>query len=171
MASLMEELIQVLDQECEEYEALLKVALEKTGVIVSNDLKRLQEITAEEQRICDVLVNLDKKRDTCMNNIASVLNKRAATLKVSGIIELMEGQPEYQKPLAKLHAKLMDTVVRLQQITLHNQDLLQDAIEMTEFDINLIQSMNQAPETANYDRGNYSGDMLGASMSRFDTKQ
>ncbi len=171
MASLMEELIDVLEKEYQQYDALLKVALEKTGVIISNDLARLQEITNEEQQVLDVLVNLDKKRDACMNDIAMVLNKKANRLTITNIVEMMAGQPEYQRPLAKLHDQLLDTTVNLRRVTAHNQSLLQDAIEMTEFDINLIQSLNQAPETANYGRGNYSGDTLGASVSKFDTKQ
>ncbi len=171
MASLMEELIDVLDKECQQYDALLKVALEKTSVIISNDLERLQSITNQEQGILDILVNLDKKRDACMNDIAAVLNKKANRLTITNIVELMAGQPEYQKPLAKLHDKLLDLALQLRRITTHNQDLLKDAIEMTEFDINLIQSMNQAPETANYAKGSYSGDTLGAAVSKFDTKQ
>lgn len=171
MASLMEELIDILKDEQEQYEALLKISLEKTGVIVSNNLTRLQEISIQEQDVLDVLVNLDKKRDTCMENIASVLNKRAKHLTVSHIIELMAGQPEYQQPLAKLHSELTDTMKQLRQVSSHNQDLLQDAIEMTEFEINLVQTLNQAPETANYGRGAYSGSTLGASVSAFDAKQ
>ncbi len=171
MASLVEELIEVLEEEQQHYDALLQVSLAKTGAIISNNLEKLNETSAKEQDILDILVNIDKKREACMNNIASVMNKRPGHMTVSHIIELMEGQPEYQKPLAKLHGALKSTVERLKQVSLHNQDLLQDAIEMTEFDINLIQSLNQAPETANYDKGDYSGDTLGVSTSHFDTKQ
>lgn len=171
MASLMEELIDILGEEQKQYDALLQVSLDKTGVIVSNDLTRLQEIAVQEQDILDVLVNLDKTRDNCMNNIASVMNKRAKHLTISHIVEMMEGQPEYQQPLAKLHTELTRTVERVRQVSLHNQDLLQDAIEITEFEINLMQSLNQAPETANYDKGAYSGATLGAAVSAFDTKQ
>ena len=171
MASLMEELIEVLGEEQAQYAALLEVSLEKTSVIISNDLTRLNELSLKEQDILDVVVNLDKKREECMTNIAAVLNKKPDHMTVTRIIELMEGQPEYQRPLAKLHSEMAQTIDRLRQVCVHNQDLLQDAIEMTEFDINLIQRMNQAPETANYGRGSYSGDTLGASVSRFDAKQ
>ncbi|MDE5965633.1 MAG: flagellar protein FlgN [Lachnospiraceae bacterium] len=171
MASLMEELIDVLGEEQQQYDALLQVSMNKTGAIISNDLNKLQEISAKEQDILDVLVNVDKKRETCMQNIASVMNKKPGHMTVSRIVELMEGQPEYQKPLAKLHNTLKQTIEQLKQISLHNQDLLQDAVEMTEFDINLLQSLDQAPETANYGKGDYSGETLGVSTSRFDTKQ
>ena len=171
MASLMEELINVLQQEQEQYSELLTVSLEKTAVIVSNNLTRLQEIAVQEQDILDILVNLDRKRDTCMQSIASVMNRKPKHLTVTQIIDMMEGQPEYQNVLAKLHGQLKSTVEQLRQVSTHNQDLLSEAIEMTEFEINLVQSLNQAPETANYGKGTYSGATLGTSVSSFDAKQ
>ena len=51
MASLMENLIQVLEQESEEYEGLLSLSQKKTPIIVSSDLEKLQKITDDEQVI------------------------------------------------------------------------------------------------------------------------
>jgi hypothetical protein len=41
---------------------------------------------------------------------------------------------------------------------------------MTEFNINILQTAGQAPETANYDKKSYSGDLLGVATSQFDSK-
>ena len=49
MASLMENLVQALDEECTMYEKLLGLSSRKTAIIVSGDLKALAEITDEEQ--------------------------------------------------------------------------------------------------------------------------
>lgn len=171
MASLMDELIGVLGEEKEHYEKLYKLGLEKNGVIVSNDLKRMQELTGEEQLLVDHLLNLNNKRDQLMSEVAEVMGKNPKHITVSKIVEMMSGQPEYERQLATLHDSLLTTVKKLREITTHNQDMLKDAIEMTEFEINLAQSLNQAPETANYDRGVLSGGTLGASYSKFDTKQ
>ena len=54
MASLMENLIQVLEQESEEYEGLLSLSQKKTPIIVSSDLEKLQKITDDEQVIVSV---------------------------------------------------------------------------------------------------------------------
>ena len=48
MASLMEVLIDVLEQENQEYEKLLSLSMRKTSVIVSEDLTELTRITDEE---------------------------------------------------------------------------------------------------------------------------
>ena len=51
-----------------------------------------------------------------------------------------------------------------------NQALLNQAMEMVEFDLTLLRSMRQAPETANYDKNAYNtGELLGG--SGFDAKQ
>ena len=46
MASLMEDLIDVLEQEQKEYEVLLDLSMKKTPVIVSADLEQLQKISS-----------------------------------------------------------------------------------------------------------------------------
>ena len=48
MASLMENLIDVLDRESTEYEALLQLSQRKTPIIAGGDLAELQKITDEE---------------------------------------------------------------------------------------------------------------------------
>ena len=51
MASLMENLIDVLDRESTEYEALLQLSQRKTPIIAGGDLAELQKITDEEQEL------------------------------------------------------------------------------------------------------------------------
>ena len=171
MASLIENLITTLEEECALYEKLTAVSLEKTPVIVANDLPRLSEINGREQALVDQITSVAHKRDQELTDIATVLSKDAKTITVSDIIELMKKQPEFQHPLIAIRDKLKKQVEQLQQVSVHNQELLKAAIEMTEYAINLMQSMNQAPETANYSGANYSGATLGTGYSAFDTKQ
>ncbi len=171
MASLIENLIETLEEECLLYEKLTEVSLAKTPVIVANDLEKLTEANAKEQAVVDQITNVSHKRDQMLTEIATVLGKDAKTITVSQIIKLMEKQPEFQHPLIAIRDRLLKQVERLNQISLHNQELLKESIEMTEYSINLIQSFNQAPETANYSGAGYSGATLGMSQSAFDTKQ
>ena len=75
MASLMENLIDVLERENTEYANLLALSLRKTPVIVSEDLKELAKITDEEQIIVSRINHLDTERNETINDIANVLNK------------------------------------------------------------------------------------------------
>ena len=63
MASLMEVLIDVLEQENQEYEKLLSLSMRKTSVIVSEDLTELTRITDEEQIIVGRINRLDHQRN------------------------------------------------------------------------------------------------------------
>ncbi len=171
MASLIENLISVLEEESNLYELLTEESLNKTPVIVANDLKRLAEANAREQKIVDDITAVSHKRDKALTEIATVLGKDANTITVSEVIHAMEKQPEFQHPLIVVKDKMVKQVEELRRINLHNQELLKEALEMTEYSINLVQSLNQVPETANYSGASYSGATLGSARSSFDTKQ
>ena len=51
MASLIDDLTAVLQQEMEVYQTLIPISEQKTEVLIRGDLKRLQEITDQEQEL------------------------------------------------------------------------------------------------------------------------
>lgn len=51
MASLMEDLIDVLNKEEEQYQGLIELGKKKREVVIRADIKTLDEITATEQRL------------------------------------------------------------------------------------------------------------------------
>lgn len=172
MASLMENLISILDEEGSRYEELLELSMKKTPTIVAGNLEELQKITDEEQVVVSKISRLEAKRTETTQDIANVLNRDVKTLKLSNIIEMLSGRPQEQKLLAAAHDKLQSAVHRMQQINDQNKELIAHALEMVEFDMTLIQAMKTAPETANYDRGAHSaGDVMGLDRNGFDAKQ
>jgi flagellar biosynthesis/type III secretory pathway chaperone len=89
---------------------------------------------------------------------------------VSQIIDLLDRQPEEQKMLTEAKEALVESANRMQFMNQQNQVLLQQAMEMVDFDLTLFRSLRQAPETANYNRSAYStGDFLPS--GGFDAKQ
>lgn len=172
MASLMENLIQVLSQESTEYEGLLALSRRKTQIIASANLEELQKITDDEQEVVGRLNRLEKKRVEVTADIANVLNRDVESLKLSKLIELMSARPEEQAKLADAQQRLKRTVGALRQINEQNKELLESAVEMVEFEMNLLQAAKGAPETANYTRNAYnSGAQMGVTSGSFDAKQ
>lgn len=172
MASLMENLIDVLDQESEEYEALLGLCRKKTPVIVSGNLEELTRITDEEQTIAGRVNKLDHKRQEIYADIANVINKDVKTLKLTDLIAMLEKRPSEQQKLAQTYDRLRAVVQEVKRVNEQNRILLQNALEMIEFDMNMLQSRNAAPEGANYNRGAYNtGEQLGVNFGGFDAKQ
>jgi flagellar biosynthesis/type III secretory pathway chaperone len=175
MASLIENLITELNEEYAVYQELLKVSMEKTPAIIANDLNRLTEVTDREQLLVDTVTGMESARKHTMNNIASVLNKKSSDLKVRDIIEFLDGQPQFQEPLAEINEKLSKLAKQLREVNLHNQSLITEALSMIEYNINLLQNINRAPETAEYSREMFRG--KGAAYGqespagKFDAKQ
>lgn len=152
MASLIENLISGLNEEYAVYEKLLSVSMEKTPAIVANDLERLKSITDKEQLLVDTVTGLEVTRRQTMDNIASVLNKKRGELTILNIVEFLEGQPEYHDPLLEIDEKLSKLARKLKTVNEHNQNLIQESLSMIEYNINLLQNLNRAPETAEYSR-------------------
>lgn len=172
MASLMEVLIDVLEQENQEYEKLLSLSMRKTSVIVSEDLAELTKITDEEQVIVSRINRLDNQRNEAVNDIANVLNKDVEKLKIVDLIKMLAARPEEQEKLAVVFDKLRENVRGVKRVNEQNRELIQDALELIQFNMNVLQAMNKAPESANYNRGAYStGDVIGTSRMTFDAKQ
>ena len=61
MASLIENLIDVLGKEDIEYKSLLDIAKEKTDAIIRNDIDELQIIVGREQQIIEKLDALESE--------------------------------------------------------------------------------------------------------------
>ncbi|MDY5870147.1 MAG: flagellar protein FlgN [Suilimivivens sp.] len=172
MASLMENLIEVLDLESTEYENLLGLSMKKTPVIVAGAMEELAKITDEEQNVVSKISRLEQRREEVFADIANVINKDVKTLKLSDLIEMLASRPEEQQKLARVHDKLSSAVHEVKRVNEQNRILIENALEMVEFDMNMLQAMKNAPETANYNKGAYNtGTHMGVDGSGFDARQ
>ncbi len=170
MASLIDTLIDTLFKENEEYETLLELSIEKTGVIVKADNEGLNAIVMKEQKIIDRINALEKQRIEVTKDIGVVLGKSPAELTLPRLIELLAKQTRECDLLKQVRDKLSDTMSRMVRVNESNKALLNESMEMLQFEMNLLQSMKQAPATANYSGNTYADNSYGAATS-FDTKQ
>ena len=107
-----------------------------------------------------------------MKEIAAVINRDVTTIRLPDIIRILERRPAAQKQLAEVYDKLKQTVHHVERINNQNRELIANALEMVEFDLNLLQAARKAPETANYNRGAYStGTTFDMGEGSFDAKQ
>lgn len=172
MASLIDTLAEILNKEDEEYQKLLDLSKGKTEVIVKADLDALSFITDKEQEIVSRINALENRREKTMTEIAKILNTDVRGLKLETLISLLGKKPREQKELSLVHDKLHVTLYEMKLVNERNEELLKSAMEMVDFNMNLIQAMRKAPESANYNRGAYNtGDQIGTVMGSFDAKQ
>ena len=170
MASLMDNLVEILEKENGEYEKLVELARQKKKALVKSDIAELERVTEQEQEVSGALRNLEIRRDAVLKDMSDVLGKQFEEMTITRLIGYLEQQPKEQERLSKVRAKILTTGNCLQEWNRRNEELLNHALEMVEFDLTLFKSMRQAPETANYDKNAYNtGDLLGS--SGFDAKQ
>lgn len=172
MASLLDNLIDVLDKENMEYEKLIVLAEDKTPTIVKGDVEGLSKITEDEQEIVGRIQGIEKQRIKVLADVANVVNRDVETLKLIDLIQMLEKMPDQQKKLRDIHERLKKTTEKLREINDKNQLLLADKLDMVEFNLNMIRAMKSAPQTANYSRDAYTnGEVLGIFHGGFDAKQ
>lgn len=168
----MEDLMDILDKENTEYEKLLGLSTQKTPVIVAGNLEELQKITDEEQDVISRIAHYEQLRQENVKDIANVINRDVNTLKLVDLIQMLESRPAERNKLAAIYDKLSDTMRKMVRVNDQNRELIRNALEMVEFDMNLLQGLHKAPETANYNKGAYSaGSSVGADIGRFDARQ
>lgn len=87
------------------------------------------------------------------------------------LIQLLENQPKEQKTLSILHDNLDNIVRQLMEINSRNKSLIEQSLEMIEFNMNYIQSMRLYQGNNNYtkDAEQYDTKISGAGI--FDAKQ
>lgn len=170
MASLVEELINVLTEEEKVYRTLAEYGEKKRQIIIDADIPELEKLTDMEQQASDSLLTMSNKQISLLKDIANVLGKTDEKMTVTKLIGYLGTQPDIQAKLSAARDNLLDVAADMKKINDLNSQLLAQAMELTEFDITLFKSMRQAPETANYNKNAYStGDILGS--SGFDAKQ
>ena len=169
LASLIEELIDTLQEEEKIYKNLIPIEEKKTEIIIENDLQGLSEITKEEQEVIEETIHLEKKREKIIKNIGTVLNKEAKDLSVGVIIDLLEGQKE-QKKLSEVYDKLRNTIELLMNINNRNKELINQSLDIIEFNMNFYQSLKGNP-TNNYNKGVKGYKEEGSQAGMFDAKQ
>ena len=170
MASLMEEMISTLSQEKDLYLALLPIAEEKTKAIVANDLEELQRITDKEQMTVDRVTALERKRAEVINNMGIVLGRKPEDLTLDELIKVAEKQPKVQEELRELKDVLGKSVRRLADLNERNRVLIQQSLEMIEFNMNLLQSTRMV-QGNNYTKNAGESELGVTQTGMFDAKQ
>lgn len=171
MASLIEELIDTLDREDQLYADLIPIQEEKIRAIVANDLDALRRLSNDEQQLVDEVGSLEKKRVRVINDVATVLGKVSGTMNLEQIIQTLKGQPKEQKQLQELHDRLRRTVARLQELNIQNKKLLNEALKMVEYNMNVIRSTRMSSGSSNYSSSAAQVDMPDFGAGTFDAKQ
>ncbi|NLJ95901.1 MAG: flagellar protein FlgN [Clostridiales bacterium] len=171
MASLINELIDILYEEDRIYNELIPIARNKTHIIVENDITSLQDITSKEQEAIDKITSLENKRARVMDDIKTVLGKKGTDLNLSTLVGLLDDRQKEKRVLSEIHDKLKNTVNILVEINNRNKSLIQQSLEMIEFNMNFLQSTRMSPGNNTYTKNASQINDKNLPTGMFDAKQ
>lgn len=170
LASLIDELLETLNEEKEIYEELAPISERKTQVLIKEDLEELKEITDKEQFLVDKVSIVDRKREKVIKNISVVLNKDPKELDLATLGNILCKQPDERKKLDQIHDSLKKIMRRLVIANEQNKELIENSLGMIEFNMNYIKSTRMSPGNNNYNR-NAATSYTDSSRGGFDAKQ
>ena len=127
MASLMEELLDVLGKEEKQYQELITLATEKTDAVVQGNIEHLTDVTTREQDAASVLLNLSNKRNRVLTDMATVLGQSPEEMTITKMIGYLNKQPKEQEALTRQRDRLLEAGAKMQQLNRQNEALLKQA--------------------------------------------
>lgn len=170
MASLIDSLIETLNNEKTEYDKLLELSNSKTSAIVSGNVDKLQEILVKEQKIIENLDSIENVRQNIVKDICNVLHLDYKEIKVEQIVQLLEKKAAEHDALQAAQLGLRRTIDQLVKVNDNNRLLLRESMDMIEFELNLAKNSMVAPQTGNYGKSAYEETGV-AGRGSFDAKQ
>ncbi|GAB6107648.1 flagellar protein FlgN [Fusibacter bizertensis] len=135
MSKSVEQLVQTLDKETEIYNDLLQLAKSKREVIKAQDIDKLEEMVSEEQGLVVSLFKLEEIREKVVDKIMRD-EKIDFVDNVTQLAELLKLDDRHKILDAK--NKLMVLIKTVNEETKFNGRLLEDKLELINFNISLL---------------------------------
>jgi flagellar biosynthesis/type III secretory pathway chaperone len=168
LAGMVDQLIDILKAQWDNYEQLLELSIQKTSVIVKGDVDALKAITSQENSFVGNNQHLERDRIKLMKDIATVLGKDSQTLTLNTLIELLSGQKKDQERLEQIQNELKQVLKQIKTINDKNGMLINQALEYVDFNMNVLQSVKALPPVS-YKNGGAQTQIQGTNF--FDKKQ
>ena len=152
MASLIDLLIDDLNNEDTGYNKLLDLSNDKTSAIVKGDVDELQKIFLQEQKLIEELETVEQKRQEDVKEICSILRLPYEQIRVEHIVQILEKKPKEHDALEEVYLRLKRTLNQLTTVNDNNKLLLKESMDMIQFELDLAKNSVMDQQTSNYGR-------------------
>lgn len=139
MDDLVNKLIAIIEKECEAYQDALKIAKNKTEIVIEGKINELKNLTSAEQSLILQMGKLEGTREGIVGEIAKLLGKNPDELTITQILRHITG--DLAGKLQECQKKIADVIKELQNVNRLNQKLIQDALEYINFSVNLFSNL------------------------------
>ena len=155
---LLSSFADIIEAQQGHYERVLDMARRKTDVLVSGDVKELEDITALEQDMIARLGKLEEQRECVLGEISSEFEVEPEELKMDYLCAQM---PEDRaKDFLKVCEQLKETLNEIDEVNAVNQELIKRALDYINFSIDLLTDTGT-------DMSGYGSDGSGASKKAY----
>ena len=170
MASLIDLLIDDLNNEDTGYNKLLDLSNDPTSAIVKGDVDELQKIFLQEQKLIEELETVEQKRQEDVKEICSILRLPYEQIKTYVLVQILEKKPKEHDALEEVYLRLKRTLNQLTTVNDNNKLLLKESMDMIQFELDLAKNSVMDPQTSNYGRTAYEEQGI-TGATGFDAKQ
>ena len=133
MEKSIQQLKDTLIRENEMYSDILKLAEEKTEVIIKGDIKTLEEIIKKEQQFITSMNTFEKIRRSVLTNIADELEIEK-DFSISELLLFLE--EDIGNDIDEIRYKL-ETINALKEINKSNEKLINQSLEYINFNLEM----------------------------------
>lgn len=134
---MWQDLIRVMRGIKADYEALLKLASKKRGLLVTVKLEELESLVREEEALAASLRGKETERQAVLLRIVANLPGAAPDTKLSKLVQLCPSPP-YAKALGDLVEDLDALVAETKASTEQNELLLESALDAVQRQLNKL---------------------------------
>ncbi|MCL2415867.1 MAG: flagellar protein FlgN [Defluviitaleaceae bacterium] len=164
MASLIQDLIENLDNQLALYEDLITLSKNKKECIIKNDVEDLKKITKIEGVVVSRLSRFDKDCFDIIKDIATVLNRKQDNLTLSSIADTISNQPEHPRFIEQI-GQIKTAIKKLAELNEDNKILIANVLDFIDFNINVMRPVMGADSPVKYPK---SGEEIRESASFLD---
>ncbi len=147
MRDLVDKLVMALEKDCEIYDEILRLGEEKKQIIINGDIDKLEKMTKREHALIASLMKLEEIRDKIITQLMKETGLTSVNV-LDDIIRIVD--LESREKLESTKRRLGNLMKDVKDVNEANGSLIQQSLDMIEFNVNLITSIGDR-ET------NYSG--------------
>ena len=148
MSDIWRELIKLLNDIGEEYLKMIELAEQKRDALVTVQVETVNKLIIEEETLLKSINSLESKRVLLVERIAGANGWTDQKIK---LLDLVERSPaEFAGQMKQTGQRLADIVMRIALLNGINNNLLKQAMQIIEYNINLL---SNAQATPFYDAG------------------
>ncbi len=140
MEKSIQQLKDTLIRENEMYSNVLKLAEQKTEVIIKGDIRALEDITKKEQQFITSMNTFEKIRRSVLTNIADELDIEK-DFSISELLLFLE--EDIGNDIDELRYELLETINALKEVNKRNEKLINQNLEYVNLNLEILKHLSE----------------------------